>query len=294
MTTNNQTINISKDNIYGKCDLKCSYNFDYTSSNTVATNNGISVSLTYDKGNKSPVIFNNKNYFVSTITLYSPSIHSFNGTLTKGELVIIHSPELGGDQLFVCIPIIQSSQSTEASDNLTEIIQGVLNNAPSNGETTNINISDFNLNNFVPKKPYYNYTGLSGLVGQVIVFSQKEAIPLSETSITNLSKIIQPVIMDITGGNLFFNPDGPNSSNGNKEGIYISCQPTGNSIEETEVTYTNTTNYNLFQSNQYTKIIVQLLIGCAIFIILFLIINYGFKALSPNEKVTNYKGGRRR
>jgi carbonic anhydrase len=283
--TSNQTINISKDNIYGKCDLKCAYNFQYNQSNSVATNNGISITLTYDKGNDSPVLFNNQKYFVSIITLYCPSIHLFNNSKANAELVIEHSPELGGEQLYVCIPIFQSYQSyqtSQASDNLTEIIQSVSNNAPSNGETTNLNMSNFNLNNFIPKKPFYNYTGQTGLVGQVIVFPLLEGISLNESSLESLTKIIQPLSLEISGGNLFFNQYGPNSDSSNNQGIYISCQPTGNSSEETEVTYTKSTIYDLdsIMNNPTTKLIFQILIGCILFILIFYTINFIFSYIT--------------
>jgi carbonic anhydrase len=283
MTTNetdmNQTINISKENIHGKCDLKCAYNYQYQQSNSVATNNGVSISFTYDKGNISPVVFNNQKYFVSNFTIYSPSLHSFNGSPAKAEIVIEHSPELGGEQLFVCIPIFSSSQSTEATNILSEIIQTVSNNAPSNGETTNINIS---LQSFIPpKSPFYNYTGTgTSLQGQVIVFPLLEGIPLNQNSLDNLSKIIQPFPGGTTGGNLYFNLDGPNSSGTTNNGIYISCQPTGNSQEETNVTYTNTstTSYDFFGSFK-NNTGVQIIIACILFLLLFYCIRYFFTLL---------------
>ena len=36
MTDNLQNINISSQNVQGKCDLKCSYNFKYPETNVVA------------------------------------------------------------------------------------------------------------------------------------------------------------------------------------------------------------------------------------------------------------------
>jgi hypothetical protein len=292
--TSIQTINISKENIYGNCDLKCAYTFKYNSSNSIATNNGISINLTYDKGNTSPVLFNNQKYFVSNIIIYSPSIHLFNNSQAPAELVIEHLPELGGEHLYVCIPIVQSSQSSEASNNLSEIIQSISNNAPSTGETTNLNMSNFNLTNFIPKKPFFNYTGQSGLIGQVIVFPLLEGIPLSKSLLENLAKIIQPSYMVITGGNLFFNHDGPNSSSSSNEGIYISCQPTGNSVEETDV-YTNSksttsVDINSIINNPTTKTILQIIISCILFIIVFLIINFVFNYItSGSSKLPNFE-----
>lgn len=278
----NSTINISSQNIYGNCDLKCSYNYKYNQSNSVATNNGVFISLSYDKGTTNQVIYNTQNYYVTKINIYSPSLHNFNGKLVNAELVIEHSPEMGGDLLNVCIPIIASTNSSDASNILTEIIQSVANNAPTVNESTNLNLSNFNLNVMVPsKKPFFAYTGTKGLTGQVIVFGITNAIPLNQRILTNLSKIIKPYPITISGGNVFFNSKGPNSVqiNGNN-GIYISCQPTGSSKEETDITYSNTasTNYNLgsISNNPTVVAIFQVIIGCIVFILVFMILNYAY------------------
>ena len=290
MASNNQpqTINISSQNIYGNCDLKCSYNYTYNDSNSTATNNDVFISLTYDKGTTSPVIYNAQNYFVSKINIYSPSIHMFNDNLANGELVIEHAPEMGGNLLYVCIPIFESTNSSDASNMLTEIIESVSNNAPSVNESTNLNISNFNLDVFVPTKPFFSYSGTTGLTGQVIVFGIKYAIPLNNGTLTNLAKIIKPYPITISGGNLFFNSKGPNSTQVNNNGIYISCQPTGSSEEETQVTYDNKNpvSYNMnsvFNNSTFSKII-QVFIGCIVFILIFLILNYGYNYLTSTPQ----------
>ena len=47
-----------------------------------------------------------------------------------------------------------------------------MSNAPSSGETTNVNMSDFTLDTIVPKKPFYSYAGddMSGANANFIVF----------------------------------------------------------------------------------------------------------------------------
>ena len=290
MTSNNppQTINISSQNVYGNCDLKCSYNYSYTDSNSTATNDGVTISLTYDKGTTTPVVYNTQNYFVSKINIYTPSIHMFNNKSVNAEMVIEHAPEVGGDLLYVCIPIIESTNSSDASNILTEIIQSVTNNAPSANESTNLNISNFNLETFVPKKPFFSYSGTAGLVGQVIVFGVNYAIPLSSNTLTSLAQIIKPYPITIGGGNLFLNTKGPNSSQSSNNGIYISCQPTGSSPEETSVTYNNKNpvdlNVNSMLNNPTFNKILQVIIGCIVFILVFLILNYGYNFLTSTPQ----------
>jgi hypothetical protein len=282
------TINISSTNVYGNCDLKCSYNYKYSQSNTVAKNNDNFLSLTYDKGSTIPVVYNNNNYYVSKINIYSQSLHKFDDKYANAEFVIEHIPEKGGDTLYVCIPIISSTNSSDASTLLSGIIESVSTNAPRKNESTNINISNFNLNNIVPKKPFYAYSGTKGLTGNVIVFGINYAIPLNTNILTKLTKIIKPFPITITGSSIFLNNKGPNNTNV-KEGIYISCQPTGSSNEEVEVvTDKSEVNYDLSSmlNNPTMFIILQIFVGIILSVIIFYILNYSYKFFILGNKIT--------
>jgi len=138
MSTEN--INISRKNVMGKCDLKCAYNFKYSQSNSTAKNNGVNISLSYDNTSVPPVLYNNNPYIVANLIINCPSIHYFNGILLDAEITIEHTPVNGGQILFVCVPIISSSESSQASILLNEIIESVATNAPVEGETTNLNL----------------------------------------------------------------------------------------------------------------------------------------------------------
>ena len=144
--TTNTSINISKDKVFGKCDLKCAYNFKYPETNITAINRDVMIVFTFDKSTESDVLYNQQKYSVEAMVLVSPSIHIFNGSPAKAELLVIHRPVLGGNQLATCIPITQSADSSKASNLVTELIQSVANNAPAPYETTTINISDFTRN----------------------------------------------------------------------------------------------------------------------------------------------------
>ena len=190
-TTNstNSQININPQSVTGKCDLKCAYNFDYQTTNLVATNNGINITLKSDNQTSTPVTFNNNKYNVQEIMLCSPSLHLFNGSQTQAELVIIHAPQTGGQNLSVCIPIIQSGNASDATNLVTEIIQLVSPNSV--GEPITLNISNFTLNDIVPKKPFYNFNS-NTLGGNCIVYGKMFAIPLSQTTLTTLSSMLNP------------------------------------------------------------------------------------------------------
>jgi hypothetical protein len=282
MSNNPPNINISAQNVEGKCDLKCSYNFKYPESNISAKNNGSFINLTYDNTSVSPVTYNTEKYTVSSIMITSPSIHLFNGSLEAAELTINHVPVKGGNQLSVSIPIKSSSESSTASNLIADIIQSVATNAPSNGESTSINIPGFTLDKIVPNKPFYSYTSNSI---DWIVFGDLEAIPLNSSILNTLGQIIKPFPIPTPGAGLFFNSSGPNTSLGSPEGIYISCQPTGSSEEEIGVEYSkNTVSYDLSSilTNPNTAILFQIVIGCIVFIMLFLVLNYVYTYLTSD------------
>jgi hypothetical protein len=280
MTT--QNINISKQNISGKCDLKCTYNFKYTETNLTAKNFGTLIILTPDSSKIPPVTYNQQKYNVASIFLVSPSVHIFNGSTCAAELFIEHTPVQGGSNLLVWIPIISSSDSSTASNLITEVIQGVSSNAPANGETTNLNISGFTLQSIVPNKPFYSYTSDNT---DNIVFDITNAIGLSSSTITTLQKIIKPFPIPTPGNKLFFNSSGPNTTKIG-EGIYISCKPTGSSDEETAVTYNknvSTYDFSNITNNPTFKTIIQIIIGCLLFIVIFMAVSYGYSYITTGS-----------
>ena len=279
-----QNINISPQNVSGKCDLKCAYNFRYSESNSTARNNEVMISLTYDNSNVPPVLFNNQKYNVNSIFITCPSVHTFNGSQAAAEIIIEHTPVVGGPQLNVAIPIISSSESSTASNLITEIIQSVATNAPSSGNSTNLNLTGFTLQNIVPNKPFYSYTDSGN--NEWIVFGILFAIPLSSGTLNTLGQIIKPFPLPMSGGSLFLNSSGPNSTGTVGDGIYISCRPTGSSEEETAVEYTkNTPSYDFLNMMESPNVmlIIQIIIGCIIFIIVFMIISYAYSFITTGS-----------
>jgi len=271
----NQKLNISSKNIAGKCDLKCSYAFKYSESNSTAKNDGIMLSLSYDSTSLPPVVYNQQKYTVEKIMIISPSIHFFNDTQLPGEIIITHTPVKGGNLLEVCIPFKPSIESSNASQMITDVIKKIATNAPSQGDSTNLNIN-FNLQNIVPRKPFFSYTqGTSDW----IVFGALDAIPLSSDTIETLQQIVKPYPTMIPATELFYNSNGPTSGLQLGDGIYISCQPTGSSDEETAVEYDKTTSStsvdfsNILDSPSF-KLFIMIIVGCLLFIIIF----YGISA----------------
>jgi hypothetical protein len=290
-----KAINISQKNIYGKCDLKCAYNFKYKESSLNVKNNGINIALIYDNSNIPPVSYNEEKYTVSKIMIFAPSLHLFNENKVDAEIIIEHIPESGGQNLFVCVPIIKSSDSTNASSLLTQVIAGVAANAPAENETTTLNISGFTLSSIIPKRPFFSYSGTySNSTADFIVFGKNFAIPLKDKVINTLCSIIKPFNLPMIGDNLFFNSKGPNSSGNIGDGIYISCQPTGSSEEQIEITNTKNTSEsdmgNLIDKSTF-KLIIKIVVGCILFIVIFLLLGFVFSKLTDTKiKMPAFKG----
>jgi hypothetical protein len=234
------------------------------------------INLTYDNGSNPPVSYNTQNYTVSNISIVSPSVHTFNNTTANAEIIIEHVPSKGGQNFYVGIPIVSSTESSSASNILTDIIQSVANNAPADGESTNLSISDFTLQKIVPQKPYFSYTDLNN--SDWIVFGLQDAIPLNSSILKTLGNIIKPYAMTTTGNSLFYNSTGPNTTSIG-DGIYISCQPTGSSEEEVDVVYEkNQVNYDLSTlfNNPTFLLIFQIILGIIIFIVVMFGLNYAY------------------
>ena len=284
-------INITKSNIYNICDLKCAYSYDYhESSIVVAKNNEINLSLTYENNNKSPPVeFNNAKYTVSKINIFSPSLHLYDGLTAAGELLVEHIPVLGGPNLIVCIPIIASANYTASTDLITQIINNISANAPSKGESTTINISNFSLNHIIPKKPFIFYTGnYNNTTTDFIIYHITSPIPLTQNTLNKLKAIIKPFQIIMKGGALFLNTKGPNSDKKFKtEDIYISCKPTGASEEISYVAKQlpnnkETSQFNLFESPIFYEFLKYFIIFM-VFIMFLLGINYAFNTFTKSD-----------
>jgi carbonic anhydrase len=289
-------IDIGKDNIAGKCDLKCEFSFHYNNSSCIATNRGDYISLAYDSSSSPPVIYNSSSYDVKEVRIYSPSLHSFNGSKADGEFIIIHNSSSGAKPLLVCIPVKSSNTGEENSKILTTIIQTVSSNAPASGEKTTVSLSRFNLNAFVPRKPFFSYTATEPYQPcstdnvEYIVYPSDSAIGLAERVLTALQKVITTNNYDIKSSpGLFFNPKGPTSGAGSGE-IYIDCQPVGESDEEKIiVTDSGSSSESMTTEELMQNKYFQMFLGCLIFLVLVYVINLFVGSVNPAKN--GFKGG---
>lgn len=281
-------INITRNNVVGKCDLKCSFNFKYPQSVLTITNNNTELSMVCENTNIPPVVYNDQNYNVKRIILVSPSLHLFEGNKAVAELLIEHYPEKGGKPLYVCIPITNSGDTTTGSNLLANIIKTASTGAPKQNDSTVMKDSNFTLQNIVPNKPFFSYTGTYGqTVCDYIVYGILYAIPLPNDSTNTLAQIIRPFPLNLTGEKLFYNSNGPNTSV--KQGIYIDCVPTGPGIEKVSSGGTGAT-----RSESSTRIgggdnlqfiyFLVAVVGIFVLILVFYMVSYFFNKIANYDK----------
>lgn len=284
-------INIDLTQINGKCDLKCQYSFEYVNSSCIATNRGNYISLSYDKTNNPPVIYNSIGYYVSDVRIYIPSLHSYNGTKGDGEFIIVHKTNTGDKPLLVCIPLMVSNIISTDTKLLKTIIEQISVSAPNEGEQTNININNYNLSDIVPNKPFYSYiasepyTNCSNQKVNYIVYTPSDGyINIHSKSYDILKNIIKKQTYKINKNppQLFFNMDGP-TSRISSDNIYIDCQPVGHS-DETIITPSSTykdTQSEMFAdflknpfNSQLFIIIISIFIGLILFIFIYMSLTF--------------------
>jgi hypothetical protein len=192
-----------------------------------------------------------------------------------------------GFTLNIYIPIKKSSESTSATTELTRLIKEVSRSAPAKNETFTLN--DFNLQNIIPNKPFFSSSTISNNL-DLIFFRALDAIPLSQSTFDTLKKCINPLSSKVTYTNpppLFYNSTGPNTTKDMGEGIYISCNPTGESEETTEVTYAkNEPIFDIFnfQDNPTIMKILEIIMACLIFILLCYLWSYIYKMIDGHYK----------
>ena len=281
-------VNISKENVAGDCNTKCAYSFDYQDCGLAAQNGGYNIIYGIDPIPKvPPVLYNKKQYQCSSIYIVRGSFYNkYEGSPPDAELVLLHTSLDGGANLYVCIPIIKSTDTSAATVLLSQMIKDVATRAPTNGgKIAHVDVENFSLNSIVPKAQFYSYAKDNA---DCIVFGLPNAIPLSSDILDNKLKIISsaPTQPDDTETKVFYNAIGPKSTLAD-QGIYIDCQPTGSSGEVEVVQTRNPPVYDLdsILKDPTLYIIVQLLMSCLIFIIIYFLISYGFAfATSTNVK----------
>lgn len=279
-------IDINPSRVTGNCDYKCSYSFFYNNSSCITTNRGDYLSLSYDKSSSPPVLYNSIGYDVQEIRIYIPSLHAYSGQKASGEMIIIHRSNVSANPLLVCIPIKSNNTSTVSALLFQTLINTVGDSAPSEGNSTTVNIPRFNLNLLVPKKPFYSYTATepfqpcsSGNVDYVVFDSLTASIDMMPQSLKKLQSIIRNNPYNIKSGpSLFFNEKGPSSGGAAGNDIYIDCKPVSES-EDTVQTVSDLADPTY--ENWLDSPLVKVILGALVFIIILYVTKSLLGMFSP-------------
>ena len=308
-------VDIKHDSTTLTCDLKCKYTYKYSSSGITVSNKQLYLSLKLtNKDSQTATYTSNKgigecsqysgggsNYIVDEIRIYSPSLHTYNGNRADGELIIYHSNNIGGKNLVVCIPITTNLTSqNNASKQLTEIINSMSKIDNLVSESSDIQGSSFNLNNFIPNDYYYTYTAslpyypCSKCTDYIVFDNNVHAINITSDTLKNLQNIIaknEITIKDITRAleftyskrkPIYGSGSGSGSSSGStsdSNNIYIECNPTGANgdilVEKQKDGYFDSLSLSLLSSVNIGRDLGSNILYNTLYIVILFIVIFG-------------------
>lgn len=262
-------VNISStDPSIKECNIYCTYYYDYNDSSCIVSTNtndpsGNYLDIKYDSKNSGTtpqVGFNGQNYNVSSIRVYQPSLHTYDGQYVPVELLIFHDGPTDSQgntiKLVVSIPYQSGNASTNytSSKSGSQVLQNIITeyyklsppppSSSSSSTPQNLNINNFNLSNFIPNAQYYYYVGpelpkygvcsKTTTTNYVLFDITKGAQYISSDAITKLQGLISKSVFPIKQNTLYKSAKFPNSNSANAKAneIYIDCNPTGTEGEE--------------------------------------------------------------
>jgi hypothetical protein len=203
------------------CTQKCAFSFNYseTSIKTIIRSNSLSIS--FSQPNIPSVKFNGNEYNARTADIRYPSSNKYNGIKSDAEIIISHVSTTSNKPLIVFIPIAISSNSRPLI--LDKVINETAKLMP---KTTfvNLSISDFTLNDIVPKGPFY----FSDVGNEFYIsYDLNESLSLSSQTFETLKKIvIKPLnVSYLNDYELFYNNEGSNVEyNGGSDFNFMQCE----------------------------------------------------------------------
>lgn len=189
---------INSDNIeivsnkQNECKENCNFNFDYSNtSSCILINKKDYLEIKTD--GKNNVSYNKQNITLSDIRFYSPSLHTFDGKHTDGEILLQHSN--AGENIIVSVPVVARNGRSDSNHFFSKIAKFV---PQDKNEKVNVNVTNWSLNDVMPppKTPFYHYVGKSpyppcNMQATTIVFDKDYASTISKNDLEFIRKSIQ-------------------------------------------------------------------------------------------------------
>lgn len=231
--------------------------------------------------------------YVSSVRLYKPSLNSYDGAKADAELIITHSG--GGKNLYVCIPITSTVASGGSTDWFNQIIPF---SPPKPNGSKSINVSNFTLNDVIPKAPFIIYEGGTFEWGcsksdVMLLFNLDNAININYKNLNTLGNITKKA-----SHNILESPDylksnkkgtlaGPGKISGSQKSSTLTCTPItdqdGKNIESPNSSTWVKKSKNAGQMvgnkiEQYWIIIVGIIFGILALIFIIMVIRAVIKS----------------
>jgi len=249
--------------ISDKCDLKCRLILEYPSEgiNILSQSDDLfegidSTQLDFNSGNAN-IKYNNSTHVLQSIHIVKPSLHTYVNRRIDAELILVH-----GDVL-ICIPVISKSYSGI----LDEILVGV-----------DLNLK---LDNVVPKKPFYAYTGGidDNMNMNIIVFRKMDALTINEKWLNTLKSHNWSKTFELDDNEkISYNQNGPENNNYDQS-FPITCEPVLgiDYVEEKKKAKSPFTMSEADLNEWGNKAIVQIIVGMIIIFFLYFVFAQIFK-----------------
>lgn len=283
----------------GKCNL--SYNYDTTNITCFNKRNYLLINLVNESSNvitystntnaNSSCNLQGGSYVINRIRIYRPSLHTYDSVHADAELIIEHTNNMGGNDLFICLPISNNSGTQpKASSQLNKIINFMGQVGNNTGEGGQISDLAFNLNDFIPNKGFYTYSATipympcSNCVIFIVWDYNEASININDAKLEILKSLISTKYFTIKQNKielgLAYNSNGASHSTNSEDTIYIDCQPTDNNGElitketvdysdESSISNTISSNpINDYLNSDFIKVIIGILLILIIYIIL--------------------------
>ena len=169
--------------------------------------------------------------YVSSVRLYKPSLNSYNGAKADAELIITHSG--GGKNLYVCVPITSTTASGGSTDWFNQIIPF---SPPKPNGSKSINVSNFTLNDVIPKATFIIYEGGTFEWGCsksdiMLLFNLDSAININYKNLNTLGNITEKASYNILEAPDYLKSNkkgtlaGPGKISGSQKSSTLTCTP---------------------------------------------------------------------